>query len=51
MERLEGNEDVFSRVLGDPDLRRAAEQYLSGEVYRRILARVEALDKTNPVEP
>lgn len=40
VERLEGNEDIFSRVFGDPEMRRAAEQYLSGEVYRRILERV-----------
>lgn len=42
VERLEGNEAIFSRVFGDPDFRRAAEQYLSGEVYRGILARVAA---------
>ncbi len=51
VERLEGNEEVFSRVFGDPDLRRAAEQYLSGEVYRRILARVEEAAKPKPAVP
>ena len=42
VERLEGNEEVFSRVFSDAELRRAAEQYLSSEVYRRIMAQVEA---------
>jgi len=46
VERLEGNEEVFSRVFGDAELRRAAEQYLSGEVYRRIMERVEEKEAT-----
>lgn len=45
VERLEGNEDIFSRVFSDAEMRRAAEQYLSGEVYRRILERVGTLAK------
>lgn len=37
VERLEGNEEVFFRVFSEAELRRVAEQYPSGDVYRRIL--------------
>ena len=40
VEYLEDNEDIFSCVFSDAEMRRAAGQYLSGEVYRRILERV-----------
>lgn len=41
-ERRQGNEEVFARVFGDAELRRAADQYLPGEVHQRIIERVGA---------
>ena len=34
--RMEGNEEIFSRVMTDTDFRSAAHEHLAGEIFRRI---------------
>ena len=34
--RMEGNEEIFSRVMTDTEFRSAAHEHLAGEIFRRI---------------
>ena len=36
IERMEGNEEIFTRLMNDKTFHRMAADYLAGEVYRRI---------------
>jgi type I restriction enzyme R subunit len=39
IERMEGNEDIFSRVMTDKDFRAAAHEHLAEEIFRRAQQR------------
>ncbi len=34
--RMEGNEDIFSRVMSDSSFRSAAHEHLAHEIFRRV---------------
>jgi type I restriction enzyme R subunit len=34
--RMEGNEDIFSRVMTDSEFRSAAREHLAQEIFRRV---------------
>ncbi|MCF8507038.1 MAG: hypothetical protein K9G59_19175, partial [Caulobacter sp.] len=34
--RMEGNEEIFSRVMTDKEFRSAAHEHLAGEIFRRV---------------
>ena len=34
--RMEGNEEIFARVMTDADFRSAAREYLALDIFRRI---------------
>ncbi len=34
--RMEGNEEIFSRVMTDAEFRSAAHEHISGEIFRRV---------------
>ena len=34
--RMEGNEEIFSKVMTDPDFRSAAHEHLASEIFRRV---------------
>ena len=34
--RMEGNEEIFSRVMTDTEFRSAAHEHLAGEIFRRV---------------
>ena len=34
--RMEGNDDVFRKVMGDENLRRAASDYLLKRIYHQV---------------
>jgi type I restriction enzyme R subunit len=36
IERMEGNEEIFSRVMTDKEFRSAAHEYLAREIFRRV---------------
>lgn len=36
IDRMEGNEEIFSRVMTDREFRAAAHSHLAGEIYRRV---------------
>ena len=36
IERMEGNEEIFSRVMTDTEFRSAAHGHLAGEIFRRV---------------
>lgn len=36
IDRMEGNEAIFSRVMGDASFRKAAQEHLAKEVYERV---------------
>lgn len=40
--RMEGNEDIFSRVMEDTEFRSAAHEHLAREIFRRVRERWEA---------
>jgi type I restriction enzyme R subunit len=40
---MEGNEEIFSRVMTDKQFRAAAHEHLAGEIFRHV-------QKRNPVE-
>ncbi len=42
IDRMEGNEDIFSRVMTDPAFRSAAQAHLAQEIFRRV--RLEGTD-------
>jgi type I restriction enzyme R subunit len=42
IDRMEGNEAIFSRVMGDKDFRKAAQEHLAKEVYDRIRRQQDA---------
>ena len=42
IDRMEGNEAIFSRVMGDKAFRQAAQEHIAKEVYERIRARDES---------
>ena len=39
IDRMEGNEDIFSRVMTDPAFRSAAHAHLAEEIFRRVRVR------------
>ena len=43
IDRMEGNEEIFSRVMTDKQFRAAAHEHLASEIFRRA-------QKTDPVE-
>ncbi len=45
IDRMEGNDDVFRRVMGDETLRSVASDYLLRKIYQR------ARDPSNPDSP
>ena len=40
--RMEGNEEIFSRVMTDTDFRSAAHEHLAGEIFRRVREQQDA---------
>jgi type I restriction enzyme R subunit len=36
IDRMEGNEEIFSRVMTDKDFRSAAHEHLALEIFRRV---------------
>jgi type I restriction enzyme R subunit len=36
IDRMEGNEDIFSRIMTDPEFRSAAHEHLATEIFRRV---------------
>ena len=36
IDRMEGNEDIFSRVMTDKEFRSAAHEHLAREIFRRV---------------
>jgi type I restriction enzyme, R subunit len=42
IDRMEGNEAIFSRVMGDKEFREAAKEHLAREVYERATKKQEA---------
>jgi type I restriction enzyme R subunit len=36
IQRMEGNDEIFNRVMSDPAFRRAAQEHLAKEVYERV---------------
>ena len=38
IERMEGNEEIFARVMTDRQFRTAASQHLAAEVFERVRA-------------
>ena len=40
IDRMEGNEEIFARVMTDKDFRSAAHEHLAREIYRRVRASV-----------
>ncbi|MBS0556674.1 MAG: type I restriction endonuclease subunit R [Proteobacteria bacterium] len=42
VDRMEGNEEIFARVMGDKAFRQAAQEHLAQEVYERIRNRSTA---------
>ena len=43
IDRMEGNEEIFSRVMTDKQFRAAAHEHLASEIFRRV-------QKTDPVD-
>jgi type I restriction enzyme R subunit len=46
IERMDGNEEIFGRLMNDDDFRRVAAEHLLHDVYERLQADRE--DKTAP---
>ena len=40
--RMEGNEEIFSRVMTDTEFRSAAHEHLAGEIFRRVREQQDA---------
>lgn len=38
IDRMEGNEEIFSRVMTDKEFRSAAHEHLAAEIFRRVRA-------------
>nr|WP_199671565.1 type I restriction endonuclease [Salinisphaera sp. Q1T1-3] len=36
IQRMEGNEEIFSRVMSDPDFRSTAQEHLAAEIFKRV---------------
>ena len=36
IDRMEGNEEIFSRVMTDKEFRSAAHEHLAMEIFRRV---------------
>lgn len=36
IQRMEGNDEIFNRVISDPASRQAAQQHLAKDVYERL---------------
>lgn len=36
IQRMEGNDEIFNRVMSDPDFRKTAQEYLAKDVYERL---------------
>ena len=36
IDRMEGNEEIFSRVMTDKEFRSAAQEHLAREIFRRV---------------
>jgi len=45
IDRMEGNEEIFSRVMTDKDFRSAAHEHLANEIFRRVREREERSDE------
>jgi type I restriction enzyme R subunit len=45
IQRMDGNQEIFNRVMGDKQFRAAAQDHLTQEVYRRVRQR----DPTNDI--
>lgn len=46
IDRMDGNEEIFSRVMTDREFRAAAHQHLAGEIFSRIRSRSDAADRS-----
>lgn len=40
IDRMEGNEEIFSRVMSDKNFRSAAHEHLALEIFQRVRARM-----------
>lgn len=40
--RMEGNEEIFSRMMTDTEFRAAAHEHLAGEIFRRVREQQDA---------
>jgi type I restriction enzyme, R subunit len=47
IQRMEGNDEIFNRVMSDPAFRRAAQEHLAKDVYERLRQRTAEFDQ-NP---
>jgi type I restriction enzyme R subunit len=41
IQRMEGNDEIFNRVMSDPSFRRAAQEHLAKDVYERLRKEVD----------
>ena len=41
IQRMEGNDEIFNRVMSDPAFRKAAQEHLAKDVYERLRRRAE----------
>ncbi len=44
IQRMEGNDDIFNRVMSDPAFRKAAQEHLAKDVYERLRRGAETAD-------